>query len=49
MDILSALNIGSFAQNAAFYAFLTLLVCLNFDVLRFRVKQKQLKSAVGEQ
>ena len=49
MDLLSALNIGSFYQNVAFYAFLTLLVCLNFDVLKFRGKQKEFKSIVGEQ
>ena len=45
MNIIAALDIGSMYQNIAFYAFLMLLIFLNFNILKYRRKQKELNQA----
>lgn len=36
MDFISSLNIGSVYQNISFYTFLSLLICLNFKILKYK-------------
>ena len=47
MDIIEALNIGSLYQNIAFYSIITLLLCLNLDILKYHGKQKSYRSAIS--
>jgi len=45
MNILNSLDIGSWYQNIAFYAFLLLLIYLNINLIKYGSKQKGVGSA----
>ncbi len=48
MNLISALSIGAWYQNASFYSVLILLVCLNFDLLKYCSKRKELNSSLSD-
>ncbi|MDB5137755.1 MAG: hypothetical protein JWP37_4358 [Mucilaginibacter sp.] len=47
MALISALDIGSFYQNLAFYTFLALLMCINLDTFKQKNKQKSFNAPLS--
>jgi hypothetical protein len=47
MALISALDIGSFYQNLAFYTFLALLMCLNLDIFKQKNEQRSLDAPLS--
>lgn len=49
MRIVEELNIGTMYQDIAFYTFLCLLVMINFDLLKYSSKTKNISSSIPNQ
>ena len=48
MDIIRELSVGSVFQNITFYTFLSLIACLNIDLLLRSSKRNQIDSSIHE-